>query len=87
MLNMPTHVNIEEIKKPDLDARLVAEGVAQQIERRIMFRRAMKRAVQSTLKAGALGIKIHVSGRLGGAEIARREWNREGRVQIGRAHV
>jgi len=82
MLGMPTHVNIEEVKKPDLDARLVAETVAQQIERRIMFRRAMKRAVQTTLKAGALGIKINVSGRLGGAEIARSEWYREGRVPL-----
>lgn len=82
MLGVPVHVSIEEIKKPDLDARLVAEGIAQQLERRVMFRRAMKRAVQSTLRAGAQGIKITVSGRLGGAEIARTEWYREGRVPL-----
>lgn len=82
MLGIPVHVNIEEIKKVDLDAKLVAENVAQQLERRIMFRRAMKRAVQSALKAGALGVKVHVSGRLGGSEIARAEWYREGRVPL-----
>jgi len=82
MLNMPVHVSIEEVKKPDLDARLVAESIAQQLERRIMFRKAMKRAVQSAQKAGALGVKINVSGRLGGAEIARSEWYREGRVPL-----
>ena len=82
MLGIPVHVNIEEIKKIDLDAKLVAESIAQQLERRIMFRRAMKRAVQSALKAGALGVKVHVSGRLGGAEIARAEWYREGRVPL-----
>lgn len=82
MLGVPVHVSIEEIKKPDLDARLVAENVAGQLERRIMFRRAMKRAVQSALRAGALGIKISVSGRLGGSEIARTEWYREGRVPL-----
>lgn len=82
MLGVPVHVNIEEIKKVDLDAKLVAESVAQQLERRIMFRRAMKRAVQSALKAGALGVKVHVSGRLGGSEIARAEWYREGRVPL-----
>lgn len=82
MLGMPVHVSIEEVKKPDLDARLVSENIAQQLERRIMFRKAMKRAVQSAQKAGALGIKINVSGRLGGAEIARSEWYREGRVPL-----
>ena len=82
MLGIPVHVNIEEVKKLDLDAKLVAEGVAQQLERRVMFRRAMKRAVQSALKAGALGVKVHVSGRLGGSEIARSEWYLEGRVPL-----
>ena len=82
MLGIPVHVNVEEVKKVDLDAKLVAENIAQQLERRVMFRRAMKRAVQSALKAGALGIKVHVSGRLGGAEIARDEWYREGRVPL-----
>ena len=75
-------VNIEEIRKPELDAHLVAEGVAQQLERRIMFRRAMKRAVTNAMRLGALGIKIQVSGRLNGAEIARSEWTREGRVPL-----
>jgi small subunit ribosomal protein S3 len=75
-------VNIEEVRKPELDAYLVAESVAQQLERRIMFRRAMKRAVTNTMRLGALGIKIHVSGRLNGAEIARSEWYREGRVPL-----
>ncbi|EKE01897.1 MAG: hypothetical protein ACD_21C00025G0008 [uncultured bacterium] len=82
MLGIPVHVNIEEIKKIDLDAKLVAESIAQQLERRIMFRRAMKRAMQNTLKAGALGVKVKVSGRLGGAEIARVEWYLEGRVPL-----
>ena len=82
MLGMPVHVSIEEVKKPDLDARLIAESIAQQLERRVMFRKAMKRAVQAAQKAGALGVKINVSGRLGGAEIARSEWNREGRVPL-----
>jgi small subunit ribosomal protein S3 len=81
-LGVPVHLNIEEIKKPELDAKLVAEGIAQQLEQRVMFRRAMKRAVTSALKAGAKGIKICVSGRLGGAEIARSEWYREGRVPL-----
>ena len=76
------HINIEEIRKPELDATLVAESVAQQLERRIMFRRAMKRAVINTMRLGGLGIKIKVSGRLGGAEIARTEWYREGRVPL-----
>lgn len=81
-MGMPVHINIEEIRKPDLDARLVADNVAGQLERRVMFRRAMKRAVQNTLKSGAEGIRIQVSGRLGGAEIARTEWYREGRVPL-----
>lgn len=76
------HVNIEEIRKPELDAHLVAESVAQQLERRIMFRRAMKRAVTNALRLGAQGIKINVGGRLNGAEIARSEWYREGRVPL-----
>ena len=75
-------INIEEIRKPELDAQLVAEGVAQQLERRIMFRRAMKRTVANAMRLGALGIKIQVSGRLNGAEIARSEWTREGRVPL-----
>lgn len=82
MMGVPVHINIEEVRKPELDAKLVAEAVAQQLERRIMFRRAMKRAVTSTMRAGAGGIKICVSGRLGGAEIARSEWYREGRVPL-----
>ncbi|WP_133128784.1 30S ribosomal protein S3 [Legionella nagasakiensis] len=81
-LEVPVHLNIEEVRKPELDATLVAEGIAQQLEQRVMFRRAMKRAVTSALKAGAKGIKICVSGRLGGAEIARSEWYREGRVPL-----
>lgn len=82
IVNVPVHVSIEEVRKPELDAKLVAESVAQQLERRIMFRRAMKRAVTTALRAGALGIKISVSGRLGGSEIARTEWYREGRVPL-----
>jgi len=82
MMNVPVTVNIEEIRKPELDAVLVAESVAQQLERRIMFRRAMKRAVQNAMRLGALGIKINVAGRLNGAEIARGEWYREGRVPL-----
>jgi len=82
MMEVPVTVNIEEIRKPELDAELVAESVAQQLERRIMFRRAMKRAVQNAMRLGALGIKINVSGRLNGAEIARGEWYREGRVPL-----
>jgi small subunit ribosomal protein S3 len=82
IVNVPVHVSIEEVRKPELDAKLVAESVAQQLERRIMFRRAMKRAVTTTLRAGALGIKISISGRLGGSEIARTEWYREGRVPL-----
>jgi small subunit ribosomal protein S3 len=76
------HISVEEIRKPELDAQLVAESVAQQLERRIMFRRAMKRAVQNAMRQGAGGIKIQVGGRLNGAEIARVEWYREGRVPL-----
>ena len=75
-------VNVKEIKKPELDAKLVAEGITQQLERRIMYRRAMKRAVTNTMRLGALGIKVNVAGRLNGAEIARSEWYREGRVPL-----
>jgi small subunit ribosomal protein S3 len=82
MMGVPAHVSVEEIRKPELDAFLVAESVAQQIERRIMFRRAMKRAVTNTMRLGAQGIKITVAGRLNGAEIARSEWYREGRVPL-----
>ena len=82
MMGVPVHINIEEIRKPDLDAKLVAQNVAQQLERRVMFRRAMKRAVQNAMRQGAQGIKIQVGGRLGGAEIARTEWYREGRVPL-----
>lgn len=81
-LGVPVHLNIEEVRKPELDSTLVAESIAQQLEQRVMFRRAMKRAVTSAMKAGAKGIKICVSGRLGGAEIARSEWYREGRVPL-----
>ena len=81
-LGVPVHINIEEIRKPDLDARLVAQNVAQQLERRVMFRRAMKRVVQNAMRQGAEGIKVQVGGRLGGAEIARSEWYREGRVPL-----
>ena len=82
MTNAEVSLNIVEIRKPDIDAKLVAAGIADQLERRIAFRRAMKRAVQSALRAGALGIRINCSGRLGGAEIARMEWYREGRVPL-----
>ncbi|ODS24907.1 30S ribosomal protein S3 [Candidatus Endobugula sertula] len=81
-MSVPVHINIEEIRKPDLDAKLVAGSVANQLERRVMFRRAMKRAVQNAMRQGAEGIKIQVGGRLGGAEIARSEWYREGRVPL-----
>jgi len=81
-MGVPVHINIEEIRKPDLDAKLVAQNVAQQLERRVMFRRAMKRVVQNAMRQGAEGIKIQVGGRLGGAEIARSEWYREGRVPL-----
>jgi small subunit ribosomal protein S3 len=82
MMGVPVHINIEEIRKPDLDAKLVAQNVAGQLERRVMFRRAMKRVVQNAMRQGAQGIKIQVSGRVGGAEIARTEWYREGRVPL-----
>lgn len=81
-IGAPVHINIEEIRKPELDAILVARSIAGQLERRIMFRRAMKRAVSSALRLGAKGIKVSVSGRLGGAEIARREVYREGRIPL-----
>src|SRR5271154_442553 len=85
MLAMPlldVRLNISEIRKPELDAQLVAESIAQQIEKRVMFRRAMKRAVMSTMRSGALGIKVRMSGRLNGSEIARTEWYREGRIPL-----
>ena len=82
MMGIPAHLSVEEIRKPELDSYLVAESVAQQLERRIMFRRAMKRAVANALRLGAQGIKINVAGRLNGAEIARTEWYREGRVPL-----
>jgi small subunit ribosomal protein S3 len=82
LIGSPVQVSVEEIRKPELDAHLVAEGVAQQLEKRIMFRRAMKRAVTNTLRLGAEGVRIRVSGRLNGAEIARSEWYREGRVPL-----
>ncbi|NEV64636.1 30S ribosomal protein S3 [Thiorhodococcus minor] len=82
MMGIPVHISIEEIRKPELDAQLVAEGIAQQLERRIMFRRAMKRAIQNTMRLGAEGIKVNVAGRLNGAEIARSEWARDGRVPL-----
>ena len=76
------HLNIVEVRKPELDAQLVGESIAQQLERRVSFRRAMKRAVQNAMRMGALGIRVNVAGRLGGAEIARTEWYREGRVPL-----
>ena len=81
-MGISVQINIEEIRKPDLDALLVADNVASQLERRVMFRRAMKRAVQNAMRQGAEGIKVQVGGRLGGAEIARSEWYREGRVPL-----
>jgi len=80
--NTEVHINIIEIQRPETDAQLVAESIAQQLERRIMFRRAMKRAVGNSMRLGALGIKVNVAGRLNGAEIARSEWYREGRVPL-----
>ncbi|CAL4323402.1 30S ribosomal protein S3 [Buchnera aphidicola] len=80
--NLPTKINISEVQKPELDAKLVSEHVVLQLERRIMFRRAMKRSIQNSMRQGAQGIKIEISGRLGGAEIARTEWHREGRVPL-----
>src|SRR6188474_341052 len=85
MLKVPAtdiRLNIAEIRKPELDAKLVADSIAQQIEKRVMFRRAMKRAVMSTMRSGALGVKVRVSGRLNGSEIARTEWYREGRIPL-----
>ncbi len=75
-------LNIAEIRKPELDAKLVAESIAQQIEKRVMFRRAMKRAVTNTMRSGALGVKVRIAGRLNGAEISRSEWTREGRIPL-----
>ncbi len=82
MTRSDVHLNIVEIRKPEIDARLVAENIGQQLERRVAFRRAMKRSVQSAMRLGALGIRINCAGRLGGAEIARTEWYREGRVPL-----
>jgi len=85
LVGMPVgdvRLNVAEIRKPELDSQLVAEGIAQQIEKRVMFRRAMKRAVMSTVRSGALGVKVRLSGRLNGSEIARTEWSREGRVPL-----
>ena len=82
IMGVQVHVNIEEIRKPETDAQLIADSIAQQLEKRIMFRRAMKRAMQNAMRLGAQGIKIMSSGRLNGAEIARREWYREGRVPL-----
>jgi len=82
MTSSEVSLNIVEIRKPEIDARLIAENIAQQLERRVAFRRAMKRAVQSAMRLGAQGIRINCSGRLGGAEIARMEWYREGRVPL-----
>ena len=82
MMGVPAHINVTEVRKPEMDAQLVAESICQQLERRIMFRRAMKRAVGNAMRLGALGIKVNVGGRLNGAEIARSEWYREGRVPL-----
>jgi small subunit ribosomal protein S3 len=82
MAMLDVRLNISEIRKPELDAQLVAESISQQIEKRVMFRRAMKRAVMSTMRSGALGIKVRMSGRLNGSEIARTEWYREGRIPL-----
>ena len=82
MMGVPVHVNIEEIRKPELDALLVAQNVAQQLERRVQFRRAMRRVIQNAMRLGAEGIKVRVAGRLGGAEIARSEVYHEGRVPL-----
>ncbi|QCI19032.1 30S ribosomal protein S3 [Buchnera aphidicola] len=79
---VPAQINIAEVRKPELDAKLVSDSITSQLERRVMFRRAMKRSVQNAMRQGAKGIKVEVSGRLGGAEIARREWYREGRVPL-----
>ncbi len=82
LAGMPVHISVEEIRKPELDSQLVAENICQQLEKRIMFRRAMKRAVTNAMRLGALGVKVMVAGRLNGAEIARTEWYREGRVPL-----
>jgi len=82
LMGVPVHVNIEEIRKPEIDAQLIADSITQQLERRIMFRRAMKRAMQNAMRLGAQGIKIMSAGRLNGIEIARTEWYREGRVPL-----
>jgi small subunit ribosomal protein S3 len=82
LYNISVTINVEEIKKPDLDAYLVAESISSQLKRRVMFRRAMKRAVVNAIRQGAKGVKVSISGRLGGADIARREWYREGRVPL-----
>jgi small subunit ribosomal protein S3 len=82
MLGVPVHVNIEEVRKPELDAQLIADSIAQQLQKRIMFRRAMKRAITNAMRLGAQGIKIMSAGRLNGIEIARSEWYREGRVPL-----
>ncbi len=82
LMGVPVQINIEEVRKPELDAALVAQSIAGQLERRVMFRRAMKRAVQNAMRLGAEGIRVQVGGRLGGAEIARTEWYREGRVPL-----
>ena len=82
MMGGPVHVNIEEVRRPELDAQLIADGITQQLEKRVMFRRAMKRAMQNAMRLGALGIKVQSSGRLNGADIARDEWYREGRVPL-----
>ncbi|MCL5839489.1 30S ribosomal protein S3 [Neisseria meningitidis] len=82
LMGVPVHVNIEEIRRPELDAQIIADGIAQQLEKRVQFRRAMKRAMQNAMRSGAKGIKIMTSGRLNGADIARSEWYREGRVPL-----
>lgn len=82
MMGVPVHLNIEEVRKPEIDATLIAENIAQQLEKRVMFRRAMKRAMQNAMRLGAQGIKIMSAGRLNGIEIARTEWYREGRVPL-----
>lgn len=82
ILNVPVHVNIEEVRKPEIDAQIIADSITAQLEKRVMFRRAMKRAMQNAMRLGALGIKIMSSGRLNGIEIARTEWYREGRVPL-----
>ena len=81
-MGVPVSLNIQEIRKPDLDAQLVASNIAVQLEKRAMFRRVIKRAAQNTMRQGAQGVKVRVSGRLGGTEIARSEWHREGRVPL-----